>query len=60
MSHLNVVSVPVVEDEGAVAMLTEEMLKERGCFAVQSVARLAKARDVTRTIHVDLARQPSP
>lgn len=36
-------------------MLIEEMLEDLGCFVVQSVARLAKARDVARTIDVDLA-----
>tara|TARA_Y100000815_G_C13265619_1_gene470990 strand:- start:488 stop:859 length:372 start_codon:yes stop_codon:yes gene_type:complete len=45
----------VVEDEGMVAMLIEEMLEDLGCVVVDSVARLAKASSVARTIDVDLA-----
>lgn len=45
----------VVEDEGAVAMLIEEMLEELGCVVVASVARLGKASDIARSVEVDLA-----
>lgn len=55
MSALNGIRVLVVEDEGAVAMLIEEMLNDLGCVVVASVARLAKACDVARSIGVDLA-----
>ncbi|MBU1306656.1 MAG: response regulator [Alphaproteobacteria bacterium] len=55
MSHLNGLRVLVVGDESTVAMLIEEMLEDLGCLVVQSMARLAKARDVARTIDVDLA-----
>lgn len=55
MISLNGIRVLVVEDEGTVAMLIEEMLEDLGCVVVESVARLAKARDVARTIEVDLA-----
>lgn len=49
------VRVLVVEDEGAVALLIEDMLEEFGCEVVASVARLAAARDVAGSVQVDLA-----
>lgn len=49
------IKVLVVEDEGAVAMMIEEMLEELGCEVVASVARLATALDVARSMEVDLA-----
>lgn len=55
MTSLKGIRVLVVEDEGTVAMLIEEMLEDLGCVVVASVARLAKASDVARTIEVDLA-----
>lgn len=55
MTPLHGLRVLVVEDEGAVAMLIEEMLEDLGCVVVASVARLAKASDVARSIEVDLA-----
>lgn len=45
----------VVEDEGLVAMLIETMLEDLGCTVVSSVAQLAKATDLARSIEVDLA-----
>ena len=55
MGALNGIRVLVVEDEGTVAMLIEEMLEDLGCVVVASVARLAKAREVAQSIEVDLA-----
>ncbi len=55
MTSLTGIRVLVVEDEGMVAMLIEEMLEDLGCVVVDSVARLAKASSVARTIDVDLA-----
>lgn len=55
MICLDGIRVLVVEDEGTVAMLIEEMLEDLGCVVVESVAQLAKASDVARTIDVDLA-----
>jgi CheY-like chemotaxis protein len=45
----------VVEDEGAIAMLIEDILEEFGCEVVASVARLAPACEMARTVMVDLA-----
>ncbi|WP_434559759.1 response regulator [Pseudomonas sp. R1-6] len=55
MNALNGIRVLVVEDEGAVAMLIEDMLEDFGCVVVASVAQLGKACDVARSIEVDLA-----
>lgn len=49
------IRVLVVEDEGAVAMLIEEMLEESGCEVVASVARLGTACAVASTAEIDLA-----
>ncbi|QXH97457.1 response regulator [Pseudomonas ogarae] len=49
------VRVLVVEDEGAIALLIEEMLEECGCEVVASVARLAAACEVAGSAQVDLA-----
>ena len=45
----------VVEDEGAIALLIEEMLEEFGCEVVASVARLAAACEIAGAVQVDLA-----
>ncbi|MFL6610751.1 MAG: response regulator [Pseudomonas sp.] len=49
------IRVLLVEDEGTVAMLIEEMLEELGCTVVASVPRLALAREKAGTAQVDLA-----
>lgn len=49
------IRVLLVEDEGAVAMLIEEMLEELGCTTVASVPRLALARERAATADIDLA-----
>lgn len=49
------VRVFVVEDEGAIAMMIEEMLEELGCEVLASVAQLATALEIARTAQVDLA-----
>lgn len=49
------IRVLVVEDEGAIALLIEEMLEEFGCEVVASVARLAPACEVAGSVQVDLA-----
>lgn len=55
MTSLVGIKVLVVEDEGAIAMMIEEMLEELGCEVVASVARLATALDVARSVEADLA-----
>ncbi|SCX95281.1 MULTISPECIES: response regulator [unclassified Pseudomonas] len=55
MSPLAGTRVLVVEDEGAIALLIEEMLEEFGCEVVASVARLAAACEIARSVQVDLA-----
>ncbi|MDB5613090.1 MAG: response regulator receiver protein, partial [Devosia sp.] len=45
----------VVEDEGAVALLIEDMLEEMGCHVVASVATLAKALTAAATENFDFA-----
>lgn len=49
------IRVLVVEDEGAIAMMIEEMLEELGCQVVASVARLATAREMASVVEIDLA-----
>jgi DNA-binding response OmpR family regulator len=49
------IRVLLVEDEGTVAMLIEEMLEELGCTVVASIPRLALAREMANTAEVDLA-----
>ncbi len=55
MTNLSGIRVLVVEDEGAVAMMIEDMLEEFGCIVVASVGQLAKAREVAATAQIDLA-----
>jgi CheY-like chemotaxis protein len=45
----------VVEDEGSVALLLEDMLAELGCEIAASVARLAQACTVAQTGFIDFA-----
>ena len=49
------IRVLVVEDEGAIAMMIEEMLEELGCEVRASVARLVTACEVARRAEIDLA-----
>lgn len=55
MTSLVGTRVLVVEDEGAVALLIEDMLEALGCEVVASVARLAKAHDLAGSLDIDLA-----
>ena len=45
----------LVEDEGGVALLIEDMLEELGCQVVASVAHLARAYEAARSLRLDLA-----
>lgn len=49
------VRVLVVEDEGAVAFMIEEMLEDLGCDVVASVASVARAEEAVRAIALDVA-----
>ena len=55
MNDLLGLRVLVVEDEGPVAILIEEMLTELGCEVAASAARLADASQKAASIEVDLA-----
>lgn len=55
MSELAGLRALVVEDEGSVALLIEDMLQELGCEVVASVATLAKAMDAARAQTFDFA-----
>ena len=45
----------VVEDEGSIALLLEDMLEELGCEVAASVAHAAEANEVARTVAADMA-----
>lgn len=45
----------LVEDEGGVALLLEDMLEELGCEVVASVARISRAMDAARSQSFDFA-----
>lgn len=55
MINLSGLRVLVVEDEGAVALLIEDMLVELGCVIAASAAHLSKANEVARSAAIDLA-----
>lgn len=55
MTVFSGISVLLVEDESAIAMLIEEMLEDLGCTVVASVAQLAKALQIAKVLEVDLA-----
>lgn len=45
----------VIEDEGPVALLIEDMLMDLGCEVAASAANLGKASQLARTVRVDFA-----
>lgn len=55
MMPLSGLRVLLVEDEGAVALLIEDMLTDLGCILAASVARLEPARKIAATADIDLA-----
>ena len=55
MSDLRGVKVLVVEDEGGIALLIEDMLMELGCDVYNSVAHLGKALEIAGAAVFDLA-----
>jgi CheY-like chemotaxis protein len=55
MNDLSGLKALVVEDEGSVALLIEDMLLELGCEIAASVARVAEACKMARTTAFDFA-----
>ncbi|TDX79711.1 response regulator receiver domain-containing protein [Neorhizobium sp. R1-B] len=55
MSEFSGIKVLVVEDEGFVALLIEDMLSDLGCEIVASVAELQEACAVAAAEEIDLA-----
>ncbi|HEX8544072.1 MAG TPA: response regulator [Pseudomonas sp.] len=55
MTTFTGIRVLLVEDEGAIAMLIEEMLEDLECTVVASVGQLVKAMQVADVLDVDLA-----
>lgn len=49
------IKVLIVEDEGFVALMIEDMLQDFGCEIVASVARLTEAKGIATTAEIDLA-----
>lgn len=55
MGDLSGLRVLLVEDEGGVALLIEDMLEDLGCEVVASAARLSRAYEALRSQPIDLA-----
>ena len=55
MPDLSGLKALVVEDEGAVALLIEDMLRELGCEIAASAADLGKASELASTAPLDFA-----
>jgi CheY-like chemotaxis protein len=55
MTDLSTLRVLVVEDEGPIALMIEDMLEELGCTIAGSAGHLAKAREIAATAEIDLA-----
>jgi len=55
MTELSGIRVLVVEDEGVVALMIEDMLQDLGCEIAASAARLADACEIAASAEIDLA-----
>ncbi|KKX32886.1 response regulator [Rhizobium sp. LC145] len=55
MRDISGLKVLIVEDEGLVALMIEDMLQDLGCEVIASVSRLADARTIAAKAEVDLA-----
>jgi len=55
MTDLSGLRVLVVEDEGVIAMLLEDMLETLGCEIAGSLARLEQAHTAASTVSADVA-----
>ena len=54
MNQLRGLKVLVVEDEGSIAFLIEDMLQELGCEVVSSVAHIRAACEIAASADIDL------
>ncbi|CAN7283551.1 response regulator [Neorhizobium tomejilense] len=55
MTEFHGLKVLLVEDEGFVALMIEDMLQELGCEIVASVARLREGCEIAASAEIDLA-----
>ncbi len=55
MTQFTGVKVLLVEDEGVVAMMIEDMLEALGCEVVSSIARVTPALEIAAKADIDLA-----
>ena len=55
MTQFEGIRVLVVEDEGFVALMIEDMLDELGCEVVASIADIAAACEAASRVNVDIA-----
>lgn len=55
MTELTGLKVFLVEDEGFVALMMEDMLQDLGCEIAASAAQLPEARKIAATVEADVA-----
>jgi len=55
MTELSGLKVFLVEDEGVIALLIEDMLQDLGCEIAATAANLAEAREIAATAEIELA-----
>jgi CheY-like chemotaxis protein len=55
MNELSGLKALVVEDEGGIALMIEDMLEELGCKIAASAAHLKKAREMAEAAAIDFA-----
>lgn len=55
MSDFRGIKVLIVEDEGLVALMIEDMLQDLGCEIVALASRLKEAREIAAIASIDLA-----
>ncbi|NEJ73414.1 response regulator [Rhizobium phaseoli] len=55
MTAYSGIKVLIVEDEGLVALMIEDMLQDLGCEVIASVARVSEASGIAATAEINLA-----
>lgn len=55
MADFSGLRILVVEDEGPIALMIEDLLADLGCEVVASAANLDQACELARTVDIDLA-----